>query len=193
MQFLAISALALTVIGRCLAEPIPVNVLPRGDPLNGVPGIGSRPFNNLPANDLNAFWPCVRCSIDCAAVAFGCGVVCLAAEIDGPLCGVSHQTLPITIAPCRRLIPTVLSFVLQEQVDQALVLSVGRAAMGARQSTLYFNLDFTLLPVPPEIHGRTDMCKGLKTLRGKKRGTRMSARAFPSKSNQQVFAVACTG
>ncbi len=88
MQFFALSALALTLIGRCLAEPIPIDALHRDDlPARMV--IPVRQFNQLPGGDLNAFWPCLRCSVECAAVIIGCGVVCTAAEIDGPLCGVS--------------------------------------------------------------------------------------------------------
>ena len=87
MQFFAFSALALTLIGRCLAEPIPIDAMHR-DELEVRAG-GIRPLNKLPRNDPNAFWPCLRCSIECSAVVTGCGLVCLAAEIDGPLCGVS--------------------------------------------------------------------------------------------------------
>ena len=90
MQFLALSAFALAVIGRSLAEPIPINAMHHDKLVSRVASNAPR-FNELPANDPNAFWPCLRCAVECGAVVAGCGIVCAAAEIDGPLCGVSDR------------------------------------------------------------------------------------------------------
>lgn len=87
MQFLALSALVLTLVGRCLAEPIPVN---RDDLVARTP-LPPLPFNFLPANDPNALWPCFRCVAECAIVVAGCTAVCVVTEVQPELCGVSDR------------------------------------------------------------------------------------------------------
>lgn len=90
MQFLALSALALTLIGRCLAEPIPIDAMHRDDLVARTPALPP-PFNSLPASDPKAFWPCFRCMTECTTVVAGCSLVCLVAEFQPELCGVSDR------------------------------------------------------------------------------------------------------
>ncbi len=89
MYFLAIFTLVLASIRACAAGSIP--------PVERAAIVAGLSDQELEAR---AFWPCFRCSVMCAEVAMGCGIVCLAAEVDAPLCGVSDRSF-LTSISCR--------------------------------------------------------------------------------------------
>lgn len=114
MQFLALSALTLALIGRCVAEPIPIAAMRLDTDLaRGLPPLPPlRAFNNLPAHDLNAFWPCLRCSVECAAVITGCTMVCVVGAADPALCGVSDPPFGPLSVTCYPVVDTNYSLAL---------------------------------------------------------------------------------
>lgn len=111
MHFFALSALTLALIGRCVAEPIPIAAMRLDTDLaHGPPPL--RAFNNLPANDPNAFWPCLRCSVECAAVITGCTMVCVVGAADPALCGVSDPPFGPLSVTCYPVVDTNYSLAL---------------------------------------------------------------------------------